>query len=152
MFQGCSKLSTLSNLDFSKLVTAYYMFSGCSSLTSFSTPLPKVTTANNMFQGCSSLTSFDSNLQSLTNARYMFSGCSNLESFSAPLTSLVRNAYGMFSGCKLNAASVQSIAENLPEYQAPTTSSEDLGNSGTITIHVNSSMSEEDKALVRTAF
>lgn len=128
------------------------MFYGCSSLASFSTPLPKVTTANNMFQGCSSLASFDSNLQSLTNARFMFKGCSNLESFSAPLTSLVRNAYGMFQGCKLNATSVQYIAENLPEYQAPTKASEDLGNSEIITIHVNSSMSEEDKALVRAAF
>ena len=58
----------------------------------------------------------------------------------------------MFSGCKLNAASVQYIAENLQDYQAPTKSSEDLGNPNVITIHINTSMSEEDKALVRTAF
>ena len=105
-----------------------------------------------MFNNCSSLTSFNSNLQSLTNARYMFQGCSNLEEFSAPLTSLVRNGYCMFSGCKLNAASVQHIAENLPEYQAPTKAADDLGNSNIITIHINTSMSEEDKTLVRAAF
>ena len=58
----------------------------------------------------------------------------------------------MFSGCKLNAASVQFIAENLPEYQAPTISLQDLGYPDIITIHVNTSMSEEDKALVKTAF
>lgn len=58
----------------------------------------------------------------------------------------------MFSGCKLNAASVQFIAENLPEYQAPTISLQDLGYPDIITIHVNTSMSEEDKALVRAAF
>ena len=82
----------------------------------------------------------------------MFQGCSNLEEFSAPLTSLVRNGYYMFHGCKLNAASVQYIAENLQDYQAPTKSSEDFGNPNVITIHINTSMSEEDKALVRTAF
>lgn len=58
----------------------------------------------------------------------------------------------MFSGCKLNAASVQYIAENLPEYQAPTKAADDYGNPNIITIHINTSMSEEDKALVRTAF
>lgn len=45
MFRGCSKLSTLSNLDFSRLSTAASMFRGCSSLASFSTPLPNLMSA-----------------------------------------------------------------------------------------------------------
>ena len=65
-------------IDISEISNARYMFSGCISLTSFSSKLPLVTDARSMFYDCRELTSFSSELPMVTDDRYMFVGCKAL--------------------------------------------------------------------------
>ena len=66
-----------------------------------------------MFYDCAKLTSFTSDLSSLTNGRNMFYDCAKLTSFTSDLSSLT-NGRNMFTGCKLDADSLECIAETLP--------------------------------------
>jgi hypothetical protein len=65
-----------------------------------------------MFNGCKKLTTFNSDLSSLTDGSYMFYGCP-LSSFSSDLSSLT-DGEGMFDYCFLDAASLENIANTLP--------------------------------------
>ena len=88
--------------DISNVTDTRYMFSGCTSLETFSSEIPNVTNAWGMFRGCTSLETFSSEIPNMTNARYMFSGCTSLETFSSEIPNMT-NAWGMFRGCiKLN--------------------------------------------------
>ena len=66
-----------------------------------------------MFYNSLSLTSYCGDLSSLTNGQEMFSYCSKLESFCGDLSSLT-DGTSMFHGCKLDAESLECIAETLP--------------------------------------
>ena len=67
----------------------------CTSLTSFSTPLPTATNGFAAWLNCLALTSFSSELPSMTNVGYAWGGCSSLISFSVQLPSVTdaRNAW-----------------------------------------------------------
>jgi hypothetical protein len=66
-----------------------------------------------MFNGCKKLTTFNSDLSSLTDGSFMFNGCTSLGSFTSDLSSLT-NGEGMFENCLLDAASLENIANTLP--------------------------------------
>ena len=83
------------------ITSMYYMFDGCTSLTSV--PLfdtSSVTIMNSMFHGCTSLISvplFDTS--SVTDMRYMFSRCSSITTIPLFNTSAVTDMRSMFQGC-----------------------------------------------------
>lgn len=80
MFNGCTSLTSVPNMDTSYVNDMYYMFYGCSSLTT----IPEIATSNvntmeRMFEGCSSLTSIPEMMASnVTNATDMLHRCTNL--------------------------------------------------------------------------
>lgn len=139
MFQNCSNLTTF-NADLSSLENGVRMFYYCSSLTTFNANLISLTKGGDMFVGCKKLSSFTSDLRSLTDGEYMFSGCTILSSFTSDLRSLTKGNR-MFNNCKLNASSVENIANTINTYTG-----------GQITIHVDATMSDEDKSLVLSYF
>ena len=79
------------------------MFSGCSSLTSFTGDLSNLINGSNMFSGCTKLTSFTGDLSSLEYCEDMFMDCTNLLIFSSDLSSIGSAVYYqnnlMFRGC-----------------------------------------------------
>ena len=80
MFTRCSSLTSIPQLDTSKVTDMGNIFENCSSLTSIS-PLDfsNVTNADSVFEGCSSLTSIPPlNTSKVTSMRYMFNSCSSL--------------------------------------------------------------------------
>ena len=90
-------------------LTAYYMFGGCTNLTSITglsnLDTSQVTNMRNMFQDCSSLTNLDVsnfNTSNVTDMRMMFYKCTNPTSITGLShfdTSQVTNMYGMFMSC-----------------------------------------------------
>jgi hypothetical protein len=72
-----------------------------------------------MFSDCDSLTSFSSDLPVLRIGRGMFFNCDNLASFNGDLSSLTEGD-NMFWGCKLNAESIQYIADNINDLEGET--------------------------------
>lgn len=66
-----------------------------------------------MFANCSNLESFCGDLSSLTSGSYMFNSCNALTSFCGDLSSLTDGS-AMFDGCKLDAESLECIADTLP--------------------------------------
>ena len=101
MFRGCSALTTIPQLDTSKVTNMSSMFSGCSKLTT----IPQLDTSNvtsmtSMFYGCSALTSIPHlDTSSVTSMAIMFYGCSALTSIPHLDTSKVTNMDNMFNGC-----------------------------------------------------
>jgi hypothetical protein len=88
-------------------------FYECSALELFIGDLSSLTDGNTMFANCSELKSFAGDLSSLTNGNSMFMNCYALTSFTSDLSSL-ENGSSMFNGCKLDAESLECIAETLP--------------------------------------
>jgi hypothetical protein len=99
------------------VTAAGHMFYYCTALTSFTSKLDNLKTAEYMFSDCSSLTSFDVDISNVTDGHYMFNGCTSLTSFESNLTNLT-NGRHMFSGCKLNAKSIQCIADNINDLKS----------------------------------
>ena len=81
-------------------------------IVTFKSDLSSLTSGYIMFYNCENLTTFDADLSSLTNGDAMFCHCSSLTTFTSSLDSLT-NGDGMFLNCKLNAASVQNIADTI---------------------------------------
>ena len=132
MFAGCSALTSFTS-DLPSLTDGYSMFA-YSTLSSFSSDLSSLTNGSYMFHNCWNLTTFTSDLSSLTDGSDMFRYCENLESFSSDLSSLTRgytmfydtklasfssdlssltDGWSMFTGCLLDTASVQHIADTI---------------------------------------
>ena len=114
--------SSFKSIKFSreyKLVgSIYYMFYGCSSLTSldlYNFDFALVDNMKSLFYYCNSLTSLDlSNIDSysLTNMEYMFNDCQNLEyiNFTNFMTSEVTSMNGLFYNCiRLNSLDLSSF-------------------------------------------
>ena len=80
MFNGCSKLTTIPQLDTSNVNNMFSMFFGCSSLTAIpQLDTSKVTNMGDMFSGCSKLTTIPQlDISNVNNTLGMFSGCSSL--------------------------------------------------------------------------
>lgn len=101
MFNGCTSLTTIPEMDTSYTTDMYSMFYGCSSLTT----IPEIATSNvntmeRMFEGCSSLTSIpEMNTSRVTNMTDMFYGCSSLTTIPLLDTSRVTDMLNMLSYC-----------------------------------------------------
>ena len=114
MFAYCENLSEFSS-DLSSLMDGTGMFCECFELTSFSSDLSSLTDSGYMFFNCTNLTSFNADLSSLRNGRHMFHNCQNLSKFNSNLSNLAAESScdDMFTGCKLDTASVQNIADTI---------------------------------------
>lgn len=74
--------------------------------------MPRLEYAHGMFSN-TPLKSFAGDLSSLTDGSNMFAGCTVLTSFTSELPSLT-NGSSMFYKCKLDAESLECIADTLP--------------------------------------
>ena len=93
LFQGCSSLTSVPDLDTSQVTNMQHMFNGCSSLTA----IPELDTSQ------------------VTSMYYMFEGCSSLESVTLPGAGngfTVKQTLGMLA-TKLNAAAANALMESL---------------------------------------
>ena len=101
MFNGCSLLTTIPEMDTSYTTDMYYMFYGCSSLRE----IPVMDTSNvntmvYMFSDCSSLSEIPIMDTSNVIEMYgMFINCSSLCSVPEMNVSRATNMNGMFTGC-----------------------------------------------------
>lgn len=112
MFQGCSSLKNILNMDFDGYISGTLMFDGCSSLTT----VPAIPADGSssisiysdnlygMFRECSSLTSIDVsrfNMSNIKNISQMFTGCSSLTSIDVSNwnTHNLEDISFMFEGC-----------------------------------------------------
>ena len=86
LFDGCSSLTSVPELDTSQVTGMRAMFSNCSSLTSIpALDTSQVTDMLSMFSNCSSLTSVPAlDTSQVTGMRLIFFGCSSLESVTLP--------------------------------------------------------------------
>src|SRR5574344_512372 len=111
MFHGCTALTSIDTSAFTNVTSASYMFQGCTALTSIDTStFTNVTNAREMFQGCTSLASIDASaFTNVTNASYMFWNCTALTSIDASAFTNVTDAERMFQSCT-SLASIDTTA------------------------------------------
>lgn len=102
MFGGCSSLTSVPDMDTSQVTSMVALFNNCSSLTSVpDLDISQVTeNLTSMFRNCSSLTTVpDLGTSQTKGMSYMFYGCSSLTSVPDLYTSQVTNMHSMFYGC-----------------------------------------------------
>ena len=101
MFNECSSLTTIPQLDTSGVTNMEGMFSSCGTLTTI--PLldtSNVTSMNGMFSNCNSLTTIPLlDTSNVTDVGGMFSSCNSLTTIPLLDTSNVTNMYDMLDGC-----------------------------------------------------
>ena len=167
MFNSCSNLTTIPQLDTSKGTSFDYMFAYCSNLTT----IPQLDTSkgrnfNGMFLYCSNLTTIPQlDTSNNTNFNGMFHSCSNLTTIPQLDTSNSKNLYNIFYNCTslehinfaaeciklsisfaqsplLTEESIQSIIDGLADLTGQTTQ--------TITFHsdVKNKLTEEQIAMI----
>ena len=112
MFSNCSRLTSVPAMDTSKVTNMTYMFYYCSSLTSIpSMDTSKVTNMSTMFGACSSLTSIPSmDTSKVTDMGYMFTNCSNLESIHMHGTKV---SFDISASTKFTREALVEILNNL---------------------------------------
>ena len=109
MFQNCSNLQTIPQINTSNVTNMGSMFDSCSSLQT----IPLLNTSNvtdmySMFQNCRNLQTIPQlNTSNVTGMSYMFQGCSNLQTIPLIDTSNVTNMNLMFGAC----SSLQTIPQ-----------------------------------------
>ena len=101
MFSSC-KLTTIPQLDTSKVTTMRYMFQQCSNLTNISQlDTSKVANMSQMFYYCSKLTTIPQiDTSEVTTMMQMFYNCTSLTTIPQLDTSKVTTMYCMFGNCK----------------------------------------------------
>ena len=84
MFNGCTSLTTIPQLDTSAVTDMNFMFYGCTSLTTIpQLDTSTVTNMNFMFYGCTSLTTIPQlDTSTVTNIIDMFRSCTSLSNDS----------------------------------------------------------------------
>lgn len=112
MFTNCSSLTSFS-AAMPELNKAEHMFQECRGLTEWTVDLPKLTSAYGMFDNCRGLTKWTGDLRNLKGGSYMFYVCTHLKTFEVGLPALEGGA-AMFDGCVLDAGSVKSILQSIP--------------------------------------
>ena len=125
MFNACSNLTTIPELDTSKGTNFNSMFYGCTALTTIpDLDTSKGTAVSYMFNNCSNLTTIpDLDTSHSTGFSYMFNNCSNLTTIPLSNTSNGTNFSYMFQSCTAlttiggdivltNAATVTSMFKN----------------------------------------
>lgn len=121
MFNGCTNLTTIPQLNTGNVTDMNHMFEGCSNLTS----IPLLDTSNvtgtgvlGMFKGCSNLTSIPQlNISNVTRTSSMFEGCTSLTTIPLLDTSNATSIGGMFRDCtnltsipQLNTSNITTTA------------------------------------------
>lgn len=91
----------------------------CPNLTTAKLNAPEATDSGYSFANCSNLTSAKVYVPKSACTSWMFENCTKLTSFAGNLSS-VEQAMGMFTGCKLDVASVKNIAETLGDFTSDT--------------------------------
>ena len=101
MFYKCCSLAAIPPLNTSEVTDMYQMFQYCYSLTAIpQMDTSKVTGMNSMFCGCYSLTAIPPlNTSNVTDMYRMFNGCYSLTAVPELDTSKVKSISGMFGGC-----------------------------------------------------
>ena len=101
MFSGCEGLTTIPQLDFSRVTEASSMFYNCTRLTTIpQLDVSEVTDASNMFYGCTDLTTIPQlDFSKVTSAKYMFYSCTSLTTIPQLDFSRVTSANNMFYSC-----------------------------------------------------
>ena len=101
MFNNCSSLTAIPQMDTSAVTNMYSMFNNCNSLTAIpQLDTSAVTDMSYMFGTCSSLTAIPQmNTSAVTDMSYVFHGCSSLTAIPQMDTSAVTNMYSMFNNC-----------------------------------------------------
>lgn len=101
MFSNCKSLTTVPQLDFSKVINSFYMFSGCTSLTTISQlDFSSVINADSMFTSCLSLTTISQlKFSKVATAIGMFFNCTSLTTIPQLGFSKVATATSMFNRC-----------------------------------------------------
>ena len=89
-------------LNYEKMTTGNYLFTGCKNLIKVKQDFPLMTEAEMMFYNCSSLKSFQGDLKNLTRGHLMFSNCSSLESFETSNLNNLTNGVTMFANTKIS--------------------------------------------------
>ena len=120
MFNNCSNLQTIPQIDTSNVTNMNNMFNNCSNLQT----IPLIDTRNvidmsYMFCYCSNLQTIPLiDTSNVTTMETMFRDCSNLQTIPPLNTSKVTNMYSMLGGCpsltSLPALNAQSL--NMPSY------------------------------------
>ena len=123
-FSGCTNLSEIVSLgNFSLLTTAFFMFGGCTSLTSIPSGLfdgcKEILSFSNAFNGCNKITSIPTDLFKyntlVTNFNSAFNGCNKITSIPSGLfdnNTLVTNFSYAFYSCN----KITSIPTDLFRY------------------------------------
>ena len=123
MFQGCSNLTTITQLDTSNVTDMSGMFTNCSKLTTISQlDTSSVTDMPRMFNGCSSLITIPQlNTINVTNMNSMFSNCNKLTTIDIThmkLTStsgtnyFANNCYSLTKLIIRNMTTIPALASN----------------------------------------
>ena len=101
MFSGCGSLTAIPQLDTSAVTDMSFMFGGCRSLTAIhQMDTSAVTNMSNMLYGCSLLTAIPQmDTSAVTNMKSMFYICSSLTAIPQMDTSAVTDMNHMFSNC-----------------------------------------------------
>ena len=100
MFNSCSKLTTIPQLNTSKVTNMSYMFSNSTVTTIPQLDTSKVTNMSNMFNHCSNLTTIPQlDTSNCNNMSSMFASCNNLTTIPHLDTSKVSNMSTMFTNC-----------------------------------------------------
>lgn len=101
MFNGCTSLTTIPEMDTSYVNDMYCMFQNCKSLSTIP-PMDtsQVTTMEDMFMYCGSFSNMPSiDTSRVTNMRGMFASCSSLTTIPPIDTSKVIDMGSMFANC-----------------------------------------------------
>ena len=114
MFQSCSNITTLPNINHINANDCAYMFNNCSNLSNIQyINLPNATNCARMFSACN-FTNIDASnwlLNSVTNASYLFYNCNNLITISnLDLPNATNGAY-LWQNC-FNLTTVNNIYLN----------------------------------------
>ena len=106
-------------------------------LTTWVGDMPNLQSGYNMFSASAEIETFCGDLSSMTIGSSMFYNCAKLTSFTSDLSSLT-NGSSMFYNCKLDAESLECIAETLPKVT-----------SGTIDIGASTNATDEVIATIK---
>lgn len=122
MFQRCTNLKTIPNMETKNLTNVHAMFSDCWALEF----IPYIdiglsTLVKSMFNNCYNLRTIPNlNFESATDAQYLFSNCKSLVTLPPLKMPKITNIYSMFSECA-NLTIISNL--ELPENIATTNSS-----------------------------
>lgn len=99
MFEGCTSLEIVNEIDTSRATTMAGMFYGCGNLQTVVLDTPRVLAMPNMFWGCGKLQTIDIDTKRVSNMNGMFYYCSSLETIPLLDTSSLYDARQMFAHC-----------------------------------------------------